>query len=89
LLAIPFVRGRLQPRWVGYVLLASALFVVVGNLVIAAGGPAVDPAINLLSNLGPVLLLIAVAHLGCGLWTERAPEDHTEPPIRSGRPASS
>src|SRR6188768_410557 len=64
LVAIPFVRGRSQPRWVGYVLLASALWMVVGNLIIAPSGPAANPAVNFLSNLGPVLLLIALAYLG-------------------------
>lgn len=63
-LAIPFLSGRLQPRWVGYVLPASALWVVIGDLIIAPGGPAPNPAINLLSNLGPVLLLVALGYLG-------------------------
>ena len=71
LLAIPFIRGDLQPRWVGHVLPASGLWVVVGSLVIAPRGPAANPAINLLSNLGPVLLLVAVGYLGSRLWTER------------------
>ncbi len=70
LLAIPFIRGRVQPRWVGYVLPASALWVVVGNLVIAPSGPATNLAINLLSNLGPVLLLVAVGYLGSRMWSE-------------------
>jgi hypothetical protein len=73
LVAIPFIRGRLQPRWVGYVLPASALWLVVGNLIIAPGGPAANPAINLLSNLGPVLLLAAIGYLGSRLWMERSP----------------
>lgn len=72
LLAIPFIRGRAQPRWVGYVLPASALWVVVGDI-IAPSGPATNLAINLLSNLGPVLLLVAVGHLGSRLWSEHAP----------------
>src|SRR3712207_6785149 len=38
LLAVPFVRGRARPRWVGYVLPASALWVLVGSFVIAPGG---------------------------------------------------
>lgn len=75
LLAIPFSRGRVQPRWVGYVLLVSALWMVVGNFIIAPSGPATNLAINLLSNLGPVLLLVAVGHLGSRMWSERAPAD--------------
>jgi hypothetical protein len=70
LLAIPFIRGRVQPRWVGYVLPASSLWMVVGDLVIAPSGPASNLAINLLSNLGPVLLLVAVGHLGSRMWSE-------------------
>ena len=72
LLAVPFVRGRVRPRWVGYVLPASALWVLVGSFVIAPGGPAGNPAVNLLSNLGPVLLLIGLGYLGFRAWTERA-----------------
>ena len=34
LLAIPFIRGRMQPRWVGYVLPASALWMVVGDAIL-------------------------------------------------------
>jgi hypothetical protein len=69
LLAIPFLRGRMQPRWVGFLLPASALLTVVGN-VIAPSGPATNAAINLLSNLGPMLLLIALATLGFRMWLE-------------------
>ena len=73
LLAIPFIRGRAQPRWVGYVLPASALWVVVGSFIIAPSGPATNLAINLLSNLGPMLLLVAVGHLGSRMWLEETP----------------
>jgi hypothetical protein len=68
LLAIPFVRGRLQPRWVGYVLLASAFWLVVGNLIIAPSGPPTNLAINLLSNLGPVLFLVPVGYICTRTW---------------------
>lgn len=70
LLAIPFVGGRLRPRWVGYVLPLSALWVVVGTFVIAPGGPASNLAVNLLSNLGPVLLLVGLGYLGLRAWAE-------------------
>jgi hypothetical protein len=72
LLAIPFIRGHVQPRWVGYVLPAAALLRVVGN-VIAPSGPATNLAINLLSNLGPMLLLVALGYLGSRMWLEQAP----------------
>jgi hypothetical protein len=79
LLAIPFMRGRLHPRWVGYVLLASGLWMVVGNLIIAPSGPATNLAINLLSNLGPVLLLVAIGYLGLRMWIEHGPPNQTGP----------
>lgn len=72
LLAIPFIQGRVQPRWVGYMLPAAALLTVVGNF-IAPSGPAPNLAINLLSNLGPMLLLVALGHLGFRMWLQPAP----------------
>jgi hypothetical protein len=72
LLALPFLRGLVAPRWVGYVLPAAALLRVVGNLM-APSGPATNLAINLLSNAGPALLLIALGDLGLRMWTEHAP----------------
>jgi hypothetical protein len=79
LLAAPFVGGRVRPRWVGYLLPASALWVAVGTLVVAPGGPASNLAVNLLSNLGPVLLLIGLGYLGFRAWAERAPAKHVGP----------
>jgi uncharacterized membrane protein YhaH (DUF805 family) len=70
LLGLPFMRGRLQPRWVGYVLPMSALWVVVASLVIAPAGPAPNPIVNLISNLGPVLLLVALGYLGARRWRD-------------------
>ena len=79
LLAVPLVRGPARARWVGYVLPASALWVLVGNFVIAPGGPASKLAVNLLSNMGPVLLLIGLGYLGFRAWAERAPAKHGGP----------
>ena len=70
LLAVPFVRGQLRPRWVGYLLPVSALWVVVGDLILAPGGPAANLAVNLLSNLGPILLVAALGYLGFGMWSQ-------------------
>ena len=82
LLAVPFVRGRLRPRWVGYLLPASALWVLVGSFVIAPGGPASNLAVNLLSNLGPVLLLMGLGYLGLRAWAEQcAPAKHVGPGV--------
>jgi hypothetical protein len=61
---------------VGYLLPASALWVLVGSFVIAPDGPASNLAVNLLSNLGPVLLLIGLGYLGFRAWAERAPAKH-------------
>jgi hypothetical protein len=72
LLAAPFIQGRLHPRWVGYLLPASAVWVVVGNFIIAPSGPASNLAVNLVSNLGPVLLLVAIAYLGYRMRSEHA-----------------
>ena len=70
LFAIPFVRGPVHPQWVGYVLVASAIMTLAGVL-IAPSGPATNVAINLLSNLGPVLLMIAFGAIGSQLWAQR------------------
>jgi hypothetical protein len=69
LFAIPFIRGHVRPRWVGYALPASTLWTLIGDLVIAPSGPVANFEINLLSNLGPVIFLIAVGYLG---WQMRA-----------------
>lgn len=78
LFAIPFLRGRVQPRWVGYVLPAAAILTAVGAF-IAPSGPAADLAINLLSNLGPMLLMGVFVCLGYGLWSEDASARQVEP----------
>ena len=72
LLAIPFLQGRVQPRWVGYLLPAAALLWVAGT-VMAPSGPAANLALNLLSNLGPMLLVGALGYLGLRMWREHAP----------------
>lgn len=68
LLAIPFMRGRVRPRWVGFLLPASAILTVAGNFV-APNGPAANVAVNLLSNIGPVLLMVAFGVLGFRMWS--------------------
>lgn len=69
LFGLPFIRGRVPPRWVGYVLVLSGLWAIAGDL-IAPSGPSSNLAINLVSNLGPVLLVIALEDLGFRLWTQ-------------------
>lgn len=80
LLAVPFVRGHVRPRWVGYLLILAGVWMVAGNLLIAPSGPATNLAINLLSNLGPVLLMVPLGYLGYQLWAENGEE-------REGMPA--
>ena len=72
LLAIGFIRGRVQPGWVGYMLPVAAILRVVGSF-IAPRGPATNLVINLLSNLGPMLLLVALGYLGWRMWLDHAP----------------
>jgi hypothetical protein len=45
------------------------LWVVAGDLFIAPNGRAKNLGVNLLSNLGPVLLLVAVGALGLRMWS--------------------
>jgi hypothetical protein len=71
LLAIPFLQRGGEPHWVGYALPAAALLTLIGD-VIAPTGPASNFAINLVSNVGPVLLMVGFAALGSRLWSERA-----------------
>jgi hypothetical protein len=82
-LAITLARRGSQSRWIGYVLAGSALMLIVGDFVIAPGGPSSNVAINLVSNLGPMLLMVAVAALGYELaWPQTAvwqDEARTEP----------
>ena len=72
LLAIPFIRDRAQPRWIGYLLPFAAIWTVAGTL-LAPSGPAANLAINLSSNMGPVLLMAALGYLGFQLWSVDAP----------------
>jgi hypothetical protein len=71
LLAVPFVGRLTQARWVGFVLPASALWALAGVFVIAPNGPASNLTVNLLSNLGPVLLMLGLGYLGFQAWAER------------------
>jgi len=78
LFAIPFIRGHIRPRWVGYALPASTLWTLIGDLVVAPSGPVANFEINLLSNLGPVIFLIAVGYLGWQMRSDSANEQSTK-----------
>ncbi len=79
ILAIPFTR-RVEPHWLGYILPVSGVWLVVGNLILAPSGPAAHLALNLLSNLGPVLLLVPLGYVGARVWSESAPGSEGAPP---------
>lgn len=91
LLAIPFLRGRVQPRWVGYLLPGAALLTAAGAI-LAPSGPAANLAINLLSNLGPMLLMGVFICLGYWLWAEDMPARQAVPGLHkqgvSGSPVN-
>src|SRR5699024_7812442 len=59
-----------RARWVGYLLPASAVWFLVGSFVIAPEGPASNLAVNLVSNMGPVLLVAAFGIAGFRVWNE-------------------
>ena len=79
LLAIPFLRGRLQPMWVGIALLAGAALSLAGDLV-ARDGPSSSLALNLFSNLGPILVAGVLGSLGVRLSLPLQPNGRGELP---------
>jgi hypothetical protein len=68
LLAILFLRGRLLPRWVGFIFAASAIMAVVGFFLSGPNGPS-NAVINLLSNLSPLLMLAGLTYMGYQTWS--------------------
>jgi hypothetical protein len=86
LVGIPFIRGGVQPRWVGYVLLAAAVATLSG-IFIAPSGPASNLLTNLLSNLGPVLLMIALGALGWRMWDGHPAAEQSQLSTRAVRAA--
>lgn len=83
LFAVPFVRGPADPHWVGYVLIASAVMTV-GGIFVAPTGPATSLTVNLLSNLGPMLLMIALGAVGARMWTQRTSDESASARAHSG-----
>ena len=68
LLAILFIRGRLLPRWIGFVFAASAIMGIVGFFLNGPNGPS-NILINLISNVSPVLLLAGLSYMGYQTWS--------------------
>ncbi len=73
LLALGLARSGVAPRWWGYALVGSGLWSVIGDVFIAPRGPAPTFAINLLSNLGPLILMLVLADLGLSAWRRVPP----------------
>ena len=65
-LALPFLRRRMEPLWIGVALPVGAGLALVGDL-IARQGPSSTLAVNLFTNLGPVLVALALGWLGLRL----------------------
>jgi hypothetical protein len=65
-LAVPFLRRKLEPFWVGIALPGGAALALIGDL-IARQGPSSTLALNLATNAGPVLVALALGSLGLRL----------------------
>jgi Flp pilus assembly protein protease CpaA len=61
LMAIPVLRRRVSPRWIGFVLIGSAVMSVV---YLAAALTPPNVVVSLVGGLGPILLCVALGCLG-------------------------
>jgi hypothetical protein len=61
LMAIPVLRRRVGPRWIGFVLIGSAVMSVV---YMAAALTPPNVLVSLVGSLGPILLYVALGYLG-------------------------
>ena len=61
LFAIPFLTGRVFPRWLGYVLVGSALFAVISFFLPSSSS---NVLVSLVGSLSPLLLMVALGTLG-------------------------
>jgi hypothetical protein len=77
LLAVPFLRSRALPSWVGYVLIASAVGAVVGFFLTGPNGPN-NTLTSLIGNAGALLLFVALGGIGYMVWQNPVPEDGQE-----------
>lgn len=62
------VAREARDRWVRYLLPASGLWFLVGSFALAPDGPANELGMNLLSNMGPVLLAAGFGRAGYQAW---------------------
>lgn len=72
LLAIPFLTGRVLPRWPSYVLVGSAVFGVIGFFIPPSSS---NVFLSLVSNMSPLLLMVALGALGYRVATRVAAEE--------------
>jgi hypothetical protein len=77
LLAIQILRGLASQRWVGVVLVLSAVMQVVSFF---TGGSSSNVLQSLISNLGELLILVALAGIGYELWSQTP----AAAPLRTG-----
>jgi hypothetical protein len=61
LMAIPVLRRRVGPRWIGFVLIGAAVMSVV---YMAAALTPPDVVVSLVGGLGPILMCVALGYLG-------------------------
>ena len=90
LLAIPFLGDNLQPRWLGYTLVGSALFAVVSFFINSQSS---NLLANVVNTLSPILLFVSLGGIAYSL-VNRLGEPHSgaEPeqkqPMSTGSPPS-
>ena len=90
LLAIPFLGDSLQPRWVGYTLVGSALFAVVSFFINSQSSNLLASIVNTLS---PILLFVSLGSIAYSLVNGRGEphggsEADQNQPISTGSPPS-
>ena len=67
LFGIPIVRGRMQPRWPGYLLILSGALSVLA-FVVQGPGMSASPVSIVINLASPLLLFVALGWLGWQLW---------------------
>jgi hypothetical protein len=71
LLAVVFLRGRWQPRWIAFLWAGSAIMAVVGFFLNGPGGPS-NVLISLIGSASGLLLLAALTYMGYQTWSASA-----------------
>ena len=67
LLAIPLLRGRVSPRWPAFILLLTAVAVVVTTFLYNSASN--SPVSSLIGAISPMILFVALAALGFQTWS--------------------